>query len=190
MPCDGCPGSLGESAMPTVQSNTITEITRRDIRRLLLREKFAWYGDLGETEFLSRLYDLSRLPSHDSRFDDASGDIWQPRVNNDDWEADWVFDDERLKLADGPDEVYLNVLAEMLHPAVQPGRDLAKRMVAMLNELLEADGWRLTEQSTISGRPVYGPLRLTNSRHTIQAARSLTEVINEDYIHRQVNRMT
>lgn len=176
--------------MPAVQSNTISEITRRDIRRLLIREKFVWSGDLGETEFLSRLYDLSKLPSFDTRFADAARDIWQHRVNNYDWEDDWVFEDERLKLANGPDEVYLNFLAEMLHPAVQPDRDLAKRMVAMLNELLEPDGWRLTERSTISGRPIYGAQRLTNARHALQAARNVAEAINEDYIHRQVNRMT
>lgn len=176
--------------MPAVQSNTVTEITRRDIRRLLAREGFSWWGDLEETEFLSRLYDLSTLPSFDSRFRDAAGDIWQHRVNNYDWEDDWVFDDERLKLANGPDEVYLNFLAEMVHPAVQPDRELAKRMVAMLNDLLEADGWRLAERSTISGRPIYGPQRLTNTQHALQAAKNVTEAINEDYIHRQVNRMT
>jgi hypothetical protein len=176
--------------MAALQSNTVTEITRRDIRRLLTREGFSWSGDLGETEFLSRLYNLSTLPSHDSRFRDAGGDIWQHRVNNYDWDHDWVFDDERLQLGHGHDEVYLNFLAEMVHPAVQPDRELAKRIVSMLNELLEPDGWRLAERSTISGRPIYGPQRLTNTRHAIQAAKNVTEAINEDYIHCQVTRMT
>ena len=176
--------------MNSVQTNTVTEITRRDIRRALIREGIWWSGDLEEMEFLSRLYNLSSLPSYDHRFSDAGGDIWKHRVNNHDWDDFWVFEDERLQLADGADEVYLNFLAEMVHPAVQPDREQAKRTVAMLNELLEPDGWRLAERSTISGRPIYGPQRLTNAQHAIQAAKNVAEAIDEDYIHRQVNRMT
>lgn len=176
--------------MTTLHANRVTEITRREIRRALIREGVSWSGDLGETEFLSRLYNLSSLPSYDGRFEDAAGDIWQHRVNNNDWEDNWVFEDARLQLADGPDEVYLSFLAEMVHPAVQPDRDLAKRVVALLNDFLAPDGWTLAEQSTISGRPIYVPRRLTNSRHAIEAAQNAAAVIDEDYIHRQVNRMT
>lgn len=176
--------------MTIIHKNSLTEITRRDIRRALIREGISWSGDLGETEFLGRLYNLSSLPSYDGRFEDAAGDIWQHRVNNNDWDDNWVFDDERLQLANGPDEVYLNFLAEIVHPAVQPDRVLAKRVVAMLNALLAPDGWSLAEQSTISGRSIFGPRRLTNSRHAIEAARNAATVIDEDYIHRQVNRMT
>ena len=43
----------------------LTEITRRDIRDYFMVSEFSWWGDLGETEFLSRLYDLATLPSHD-----------------------------------------------------------------------------------------------------------------------------
>lgn len=176
--------------MTTLHANSVTEITRRDIRRALIREGISWSGELGETEFLSRLYNLSSLPSHDGRFEDAAGDIWQHRLNNHDWDDNWVSDDERLQLAVGPDEVYLNFLAEIVHPAVQPDRDLAKRVVAMLNELLAPDGWSLAEHSTISGCSIFGPRRLTNCRHAIKAALNVAAVIDEDYIHRQVNRMT
>jgi AbiJ N-terminal domain 3/Abortive infection C-terminus len=176
--------------MTALQTNSLTEVTRRDIRRALVREGIWWSGDLDETEFLSRLYNLTALPSSDPRFPTAADDIWQHRVNNNDWEDFWVFDDGRLQLSDGPDEVLLNFLAEMVHPAVRPDREQAKRIVGMLNDLLEPDGWKLVERSTISGRPIYGPQRLTNSQHAIQAAKVVTEVIDEDYIHRQVNRMT
>jgi hypothetical protein len=176
--------------MTTFHTNSVTEITRRDIRRALIREGISWSGDLSEIEFLSRLYDLSTLPSYDVRFEDAATDIWQHRVNNHDWDDNWVFDDERLQLANGPDEVYLTFLAEIVHPAVQPNRALAKHVVTMLNELLAPDGWSLAEQSTISGHSLFGPRRLTNSRHAIEAAQNVATVIDEDHIHRQVNRMT
>jgi hypothetical protein len=64
----------------------ISEITRRDIFDAIRIEEICWWGRLEETEFLSRLYDLSQMPSTDSRYTDASGDIWKHRVANDDWE--------------------------------------------------------------------------------------------------------
>lgn len=164
--------------MTALQTNALTEVTRRDIRRALVREGIRWSGDLEEAEFLSRLYNLSSLPSDDHRFPDAAGDICQHRVNNHDWEDFWVFEDPRFQLSDGPDEVLLNFLAEMVHPAVRPDREQAKSIVGMLNELLVPDGWRLTERSTISGRSIYGPQRITNSQHAIKAAKVVAEAID------------
>jgi hypothetical protein len=171
-------------------TNLITEITRRDIRRALSREGICWSGDLGDTEFLNRLYDLSSLPSNDPRFDDAEGDIWQHRINNNDWDDQWVYSDDRLQLADGPDELFLKFLAEIVHPAVRPDREEAKRIVALLNEQLAPDGWTLVAQSTISGRPIYEPQRLTTSQHAINSAKSIAVAVNADYIHRQIDRIT
>ena len=93
-------------------------------------------------------------------------------------------------MANGPDEVFLNFLAEMVHPAVRPDREQAKKIVDMLNGLLSPDGWSLVEKATISGRPIYGPHRLTSSQHAINAAMSVAQVVDADYIHRQINRMT
>lgn len=171
-------------------TSSLTEITRRDIRRSLIQEGIGWSGDLGDTEFLNRLYDLASLPSTDSRFDKAEGDIWQHRINNNDWDDQWVYSDNRLQLADGQDEIFLNFLAEIVHPYVRPDREEAKKIVTMLNELLSPDGWALAEQKTVSGRPIYGPQRLTASRHAINSAKSVAQVVNDDYIHRQINRMT
>lgn len=176
--------------MTAIQTTSLTEITRREIRRALIREGIWWTGDLEETEFLNRLYDLSALPSTDSRFDNAEGDIWQHRINNNDWDDQWVFSDERFQLSDGADEVFLNFLAETVHPAVRADREQAKKIVDMLNELLAPDGWALVEISAISGRPIYGPRRLTTSQHAINAAKSVAQIVDADYIHRQINRMT
>ena len=176
--------------MATTQSNSLTEITRRDILRALMREAITWHGELEETEFLNRLYGLSALPSTDSRFATAEQDIWQHRVNNYDWDDWWVFSDERFQLDDGADEVLLNFLAEMVHPVVRGDRDEAAIIVTMLNQLLAPDGWALVERSTISGRAIYGPQRLTTSQHAINAAKTVAEIVDADYIHRQINRMT
>ena len=75
-------------------TQVITPVTRRD-----LRSKLRWAGRLTDAEFLSRLYDLDALPSNDERYDSMRGDVYQHTENNDDWSADWIFDDPRLGLA-------------------------------------------------------------------------------------------
>lgn len=175
--------------MTTTHQNTITEITRRDIRRALIREGICWSGELDEVEFLNRLYDLGSMPSTDSRFENAEGDIWQHRINNLDWDDNWVFADDRLQLQNGPDEIFLQFLAEIVHPVVREDREQAKAIVAMLNMLLAPDGWELAEKTTISGRSIYGPRRLTSSRHAIRTARKVAQQVDADYVHRQINRM-
>lgn len=88
----------------------ISLLTRRDIMDSVVAEKVNWSGRLEESEFLSRLFDLQSLPSTDYRFKNAAGDIWQHRVNNFDWDDDWVFYDDRFNLMNGDDEVFLRFL--------------------------------------------------------------------------------
>ena len=109
----------------------ITEITRRDIFALFLygmdimeffenkRIQYGCYGKLSEMDFLKRIYDLNALPSYDNRFDDAEGDIWQHTINNDDYEDGWIFEDDRLGLLNGDDEILLKFLCAVFHPAVR-----------------------------------------------------------------------
>ena len=86
----------------------ISQLTRREFFDSMIAEKVNWCVRLEESEFLSRLFDLQSLPSTDSRFPNAAGDIWQHRVNKHDWEEDWVFHDSRFNLMNGDDEVFLH----------------------------------------------------------------------------------
>ena len=122
-----------------------------------------WSGRLSETEFLSRLYDLDALPSHDRRCKNAADDIWQHRVNNNDGEPDWVFYDSRFGLLTGADREFLRFLCETVHPVVRPDTPQALEMVALLNNDLRADGWELIRTSEISGRPVFQAKKSTQS---------------------------
>jgi hypothetical protein len=90
----------------------ISQLTRRDLIDAIAAERLDWSGRLEESEFLSRIYDLESLPSTDGRFKDAAGDIWQHRVNNFDWDEDWVFYDSRFGLMNGDDEIFLRFLCE------------------------------------------------------------------------------
>jgi len=179
-----------QALTPTsTHQNTISEITRRDIRRALVREGICWSGELNDVEFLNRLYDLTSLPSRDDRFKNAEEDIRQHRINNFDWEDGWVFSDERLRLSDGHDEDLLRFLAEMVHPVVCEDREQATKTIALLNGLLAPDGWELVERNRISGRSIYGPRRITTAQHTIRSAKKLAQQVDADYMHRQINRM-
>ena len=146
----------------------ITEITRRDIFALFLygmeieefwenkRISYGYYGKLSELDFLKRIYDLKALPSCDSRFDNAEGDIWQHTINNDDYEDGWIFEDERFGLLNGEDEVLLKFLCAVFHPAVRNENGYWKEFLEAVNGLLHADGYELYPESKISGRDVFG----------------------------------
>jgi hypothetical protein len=133
----------------------ITQITRRDIVDAISAEKINWSGRMEEQEFLSRRFNLSMLPSTDNRFKDAAGDIWQHRVNNHDWEADWVFYDGRFGLMNGDDEDFLAFLCETIHPVVRPDPAEAERIGQLYNQYLRNDGFQIVEKTRLSGKPVF-----------------------------------
>jgi hypothetical protein len=90
----------------------ITLITRQDLVDAVFEAQINLYGRLEELDFLSRIWDLDSMPSTDSRFKNATGDIWQHTVNNYDWGMNWVFSDPRLELMKGDDETFLRFLCE------------------------------------------------------------------------------
>lgn len=107
--------------------NRITDVTRQDLIDIIesgiwvpLKEpefdresgeyidgysvKMSPYGRLNEIDFLSRIYDLDKMPSTDSRFLNARRDIWQHTINNEDWDEYWYFSDDRFHLSNGNDD--------------------------------------------------------------------------------------
>ncbi|MET8128253.1 serine/threonine protein kinase [Streptomyces sp. NPDC005231] len=152
----------GRDVSSDESSPAITEVTRRRLFVALQNAGTTWSGSLDEVTFLRRLYDLDHLESFDPRFATAEGDIVQHRYNNPgDWEDDWVFNDRRFGLADGPDEVLLRFLAEMIHPAVRTDTDEVERLLALINDTLAPDGYKLTPAQTVSGYPVYEARRIS-----------------------------
>ena len=157
--------------------NRITDVTRQDLFDVIRDGFFVEYeepyftnlqwetgyevkmpfcGRLTELEFLSRIYDLTHMPSHDSRYDNAEGDIWQHTINNDDWDSFWFFTDSRFKLSNGNDDKYiLKFISEMLHPAVRDEHSQWKEYLKKFNEILHPDGYQLIATKTISGREAY-----------------------------------
>lgn len=167
----------------------ISEVTRLAIIDELVTRRVTWSGRLDEPSFLGRLYDLATMPSDDRRYSDAAGDIWQHRVNNQDWDDDWVFYDRRFNLLRGEDESFLRFLAETVHPAVRRNADEAVELVAMYNEHLRHDGMELARISEISGRPVFAARQRLTVPGAVRDIERLIPVPDTGYLTRQITRM-
>lgn len=96
------------------------------------------------------------MPSYDSRFPNAEGDILQHTVNNDDYPNCWVFEDKRFCLQNGNDEMYLKFLCEIFQPTVRNEKGYWKEFLNEINKLLQNDGYELYPKEKISNRDVYG----------------------------------
>lgn len=166
----------------------ITEVTRRAIVDELILQGIRWEGRLEEPDFLARIYSIKSLPSHDGRYDSAYGDIWQHRVNNHDWDDDWVFTDDRFDLFGGPDEGFLRFLAETVHPVVRPDQEEAKTLVDSYNRHLRADGFELHAASEISGHVVYGARSILQTAPAVAQLRARSKV-DASYLSQQITRM-
>lgn len=168
----------------------ISEVTRRDIFDAILVEGVSWSGRLEEPDFLSRIFDLQQLLSYDSRYENASGDIWQHRVNNDDWENDWIFHDARFNLMKTDDEIFLRFLCEMLHPVVRNNPEEVERLKQTFNENLRKDGYELVERTKISGKPVFAArLYAQSGTSTLKSIRKTFDGTDANYVLQQITRM-
>jgi hypothetical protein len=132
----------------------ISEVTRRNIIDYLLTSGYPFYGRLELLDFLGRIWDLSSMPSRDSRFKNAKGDLWQHTVNNDDYDSTYLLYDY-FDLLNCSDEIFLKFLEMCLHPVVLANQELASKTLSHFNEYLSPDGYIFSESSKISGRTVY-----------------------------------
>lgn len=169
----------------------ISEATRRNVFDALRVGGQNWSGRLEEADFLSRLFDLERLPSTDSRYKTMSGDIFQHRVRNpEDWDNDWVFSDSRLDLLRGPDEVFLRFLCEMVHPVVRPSEGEVNELVSLFNRYLAVDGFQLTSVDSMSGKRLFAAERsLPGVDAAVTDARKVADELSSSHVSAQVTRM-
>ena len=151
----------------------ITEITRLDILDLFKNgvdvgwwldnniQTYPYHGRLREIDFLKRLYPLDKMKSDDSRFQNLEEVIFQHTVNNDDYETNWIFTDERFPLKTGSDADYLRFICEIFHPVALIESEVSKKYFDQICSLLRKDGYELYPKEDISGRNVYSWRELT-----------------------------
>lgn len=167
--------------------NEISEITRRDIFDHLGIRNVNWSGRLSESDFLTRMFDLEALPSNDYRCSSMLGDIMMHRENFSDWGDDWIYDDSRLNLLRGPDETFLRLLCEMIHPIVRPNEVEVDKLLALFNEKLAADNYQLAVKARISGKRVFAGVKTLAA--LTGEARKVADDMASDHVAAQITRM-
>jgi hypothetical protein len=154
-------------------------------------EGFAYHGRLEESEFLYRIFDLSKLESFDMRFDNADSDIWQHRVNNpNDWPDNWVYSDPRFNLMSCDDSVLLQFLCETIHPIVRGDTSEVTRLLQIYNEHLKNDGYEILERTRVSNKAIFtGRKKITGTESIKQKNSTIAQKLDAEYVTKQINLM-
>ena len=141
----------------------ITEFTRTDIVDALLLDKdHPFTGKLDLISFLKRVWPLESMPSQDSRFNDAAGDIWQHMVNNYDYdESELLY--RRLSISEVPDEQFVRFLETCMSPIVACDPERIEELAALFNKYLPQDGFVAEPAGKVSGRMVYKVVTLSGT---------------------------
>lgn len=134
--------------------NKISQIIRRDIVDWFALRDVPFHGRLELVDFLKRIWDLESMPSTDRRFHNLEADVWQHRVNFNDWDDSELLT-VRLDLLTCPDAQFCKFLETTLHPLAQASTEEAQALADKLNSYLKHDGFQLSEVDRISGRPVF-----------------------------------
>lgn len=157
----------------------ISEVTRRNIFDEMTLLNINWAGRFDEVLFIGRLFDLKSLPSTDHRFQDAGQDIWQHRVNNYDWQDDWIFYDHRFNLLYCEDNIYLRFLCETIHPVVRADLKEVEILFNLYNKHLNIDGFEIIEYVKISEKPVFKGKELSKAAKLIKKMEDANRVSKE-----------
>ena len=113
---------------------------------------FANNRDEGFIPFLNEIWDLKSMPSEDSRFKNAEGDIIQHTINNDDWDYHDLFE-QRLKLVDDETK-FIKFLEVFLLPKYQTSPEQTYYFIEKINGILESEDLTLATISYEGDYPV------------------------------------
>ncbi len=166
----------------------ISIVARQAIFDEITLNNISWSGRLEEPDFLNRLFDLSKLPSTDSRYDNAYDDIHKHRIMNYDWEDDWVFTDRRFNLLHCDEETLLKFLLLTVNPVSRTDEEGINQLLQIYNKYLVPSGIEIYEKSKIAGKTIYGYRDIeaiaTESKAVEKTERKLALVIGcNEYEH-------
>ena len=141
--------------MASRNAQKISEITRQElVDRILMDTDGAFPGRFGLIPFLKRVWPLTQMPSTDSRFNDAEGDIWQHMVNNNDWTMHDLLV-SRLQIVKIADPKFGRFLETLVHPLNVPDKARQTEYVKWIDEELKNDKFELRKANEISSRAIY-----------------------------------
>lgn len=99
------------------------------------------YNNQQTIDFLESIWQLSLLPSTDSRFNDLSGDIYQHIINNDDWDLDTLFI-VKLSLFEDDDK-FQKFIEQVVSPSYYEKESESRVLVDAINEFLNKERYEL-----------------------------------------------
>lgn len=134
----------------------ISIVVRQAIFDEITLNNISWSGRLEEPDFLNRIFDLSKIYSTDSRYDNAYDDIHKHRVMNYDWAEDWVFTDRRFNLLHCDEELLIKFLSLTINPVARNDEESNTQLIEIYNRNLKANGLEFYEKSKIANKPIYG----------------------------------
>lgn len=133
----------------------ITQITRRNIMDFLYSGSV--HGEVELIDFLSRIWNIDRMPAVDTRFQNARGDIIKHMYNNDDWDFEYLFE-TYLDIFNLPDESFILFIEQSVHPQVRKNNQA--EYIDKINKHLVNDGMKMQIKEHISGYPVYAVTKM------------------------------
>lgn len=133
----------------------ISIIVRQAIFDEIILNKISWSGRLEEPDFLNRIFDLAKLPSYDSRFDNAYDDIHKHRILNYDWDDDWIFRDRRFNLLHCDEEKLLKFLLLTINPISRADDEGVNQLIEIYNRNLISNGIEIYKKTKIAGKTIY-----------------------------------
>lgn len=148
------------------------------------------YGRLDEISFLERVFPLDQISSQDSRYKTVREDIIQHTIRNDDWPPDWLLTDDRFNLMGCEDEVFLEFICTIFHPAIRKSAEPWKVFLRTINEYLHIDGYKLIAQQQISGHEVFSwmPIALGQDYREGSLSR-IGGFLDSEYVRNQISMM-
>ncbi|WP_228257175.1 AAA family ATPase [Acinetobacter sp. WCHAc060025] len=123
---------------------TFSRNLKIEILKTLSTEEEKLFQNIDSIDFFSEILDLRSLPSHDSRFQNASGDFFQHFINNNDWTLEEVFLD-RFDFVNS-DLNFINLLNFVISPQVNRNEEEIKFFFHTLNSLLPKEKFEYIPQ--------------------------------------------
>jgi len=170
--------------------NQITDVTRQSIADELDISRIHYAAKLEEPDFWARLLNLQKLPSNDSRYNNAYEDIHKHMVMNRDWDDQWYMTDPRIHMLHAPDDLYKRFLALTIHPRICTDEKQISALIAIYDKHLAGDNLRMLQTSNISGKPVYEVVAVGAGQAAAAASKQqIKKLLNTAYVDAKIKVM-
>ncbi|MFH6966359.1 AAA family ATPase [Flavobacterium sp. FlaQc-28] len=125
----------------------ISQENKKEIFNILIKSETDFLGSHHNNwmnnnfEFLKSIWDISTMPSEDSRYPNAAGDIYQHMIYNDDWDLEYLFT-VRLKIYED-NEAFIKFIEAVVSPIYRKDQDDILLYVIKINNILSKDKLQL-----------------------------------------------